>query len=198
MSASVDSLHGAGAPDPSDDGTATDRFRAPVIDDATERFRSPTAPEADADDDAPDAATTETALAGSASAEDPTTAGAGAGPAAGGATTTSDAGTTAGAGATPDDAPVAVLVVPTTTAPRCRHTCASHSPSPPATVCMRTRSPGRTSYASDANVSAVRPCTRLAAPTRGGTVGGRGMTKGQSATVYSASVPSARQYCERL
>jgi hypothetical protein len=41
MSASVDSLRGAGPPDPSDDGTATDRFRAPAADDATDRFRAP-------------------------------------------------------------------------------------------------------------------------------------------------------------
>ncbi len=44
MSSSVDSLRAAGPPDPSDDGTATDRFRAPTGDDDTERFRSPTAP----------------------------------------------------------------------------------------------------------------------------------------------------------
>ncbi len=42
MSSSVDSLRGAGPPDPSgDDGTATDRFRAPEVEDATERFRAP-------------------------------------------------------------------------------------------------------------------------------------------------------------
>ncbi|HEY2191493.1 MAG TPA: hypothetical protein VGH76_04195 [Actinomycetospora sp.] len=41
MSASVDSLRGA--PEPSDDGEATDRFRAPTPDDATDRFRSPVA-----------------------------------------------------------------------------------------------------------------------------------------------------------
>jgi hypothetical protein len=42
MSTSVDSPRGAGPPEPSgDDGTATDRFRAPTVDDATERFRAP-------------------------------------------------------------------------------------------------------------------------------------------------------------
>ena len=44
MSSSVDSLRGAGPPDPpGDDGDAdaTDRFRAPLPDDATERFRAP-------------------------------------------------------------------------------------------------------------------------------------------------------------
>lgn len=42
MSSSVDSLRGAGPPDPpGDDDDATDRFRLPLPDDATERFRAP-------------------------------------------------------------------------------------------------------------------------------------------------------------
>ena len=56
MSTDVDSLRGAGPPDPpGDDGDAdaTDRFRAPAVDDATERFRSPVAAE---DTDRPDTA----------------------------------------------------------------------------------------------------------------------------------------------
>ncbi len=77
MSARVDSPRGAGPPEPSgEDGEATDRFRAPTVDDSTERFRSPVT----RDDAAPPAAARPPAAepdAGSSSSIAPSATGAG-------------------------------------------------------------------------------------------------------------------------